>query len=249
MLESPEWNRNRALMLYPGNSINMFNVINIDNYTIDNDEMAQSKEFQDAFFQRMQIKDVFRESAQKILRYITRAHHKRHNTTKKSRASKTKQLNYVYVGIHCRRTDHAKYEKKHNMKALDAKYYLESMHLYRQKFKKHHKQKRLIFVFVSDDIQWGKDKLLYRVNERDLYIGGSGLPDLSEAIGQDFALLANCNHTIESHGSFSYFAGAFAGGFKIKPNYFVNYREPKHKNNKFWMQDPLNNMMPRISAF
>ena len=44
--------------------------------------------------------------------------------------------------------------------------------------------------------------------------------DKTESIGQDFALLANCNHTIESHGSFSYFAGAFAGGFKIKPNHF-----------------------------
>ena len=50
----------------------------------------------------------------------------------------------------------------HNMVQLDPSYYLQAMNMYRQKFKKENKRKKLIFVFVSDDIQWGKDKLLYQ---------------------------------------------------------------------------------------
>ena len=251
MLESPEWNRDRALMLYPGNTIKLFEFRD-DNYTIESDELAQSKGFQDALFKRLEIKDVFVRSAQKILRFITKTHYKRHNipTKKKLKRLKAKKLDYVYVGIHYCRTDHTRYEKKHDMKPLDAQYYIDAMHLYRQTFKKQHTQKRLIFVFVSDDIQWGREKLLHRVKERDLYFGGIGVPDLTEAIGQDFALLANCNHTIESHGSFSYFAGAFAGGFKIKPSHFSQYRDLRHKNNMFFMQDPLKPPLPpRLSAF
>ena len=235
-------------MLYPGNSIKMFNELPA-NYTIENDEMAQAKEFQGAYFQRLKIKDAFVESAQKILHHIRKTHTKKHNVTKKSTVSKKKILDYIYVGIHSRRTDHLEYEKRYEMTPLDTNYYLEAMHLYRQKFQKHNKQKRLVFVFVSDDLQWGKDKILNRVKERDLYFGGSGLPNMKDGIGQDFALLAHCNHTIESHGSFSYFAGAFAGGFKIKPNHFPKYREPRHRNNKFWTQDPFHHVPPRLSAF
>ena len=135
------------------------------------------------------------------------------------------------------------------MKELDVNYYLNAMHLYREQFKKQRKKKQLIFVFVSDDLQWGKDKLSYRVKDRDLYFAGSGLPDLKDAIGQDFALLASCNHTIESHGSFSYFAGAFAGGFKIKPNNFAKYRDLRHKDNKFWNKLPFERAPIRLSAY
>jgi len=33
-----------------------------------------------------------------------------------------------------------------------------------------------------------------------------------------------CNHTIVSHGSFSYWAGYLAGGFVIRPEHFDIYR-------------------------
>ena len=235
-------------MLYPGNTIKMFNT-NEANYTFENDERAKYKQFNEAYFHRLQIKDKFVHNAQKTLRLIIKKHQKVHAETKKPKKSKNVNLDYVFVGIHSRRTDHLEYQKKHNMNALDARYYLDAMHLYREKFKKENKKKWLIFVFVSDDIQWGKDKLLYRVKERDLYFGGSGLPDVNDSIGKDFALLASCNHTVESHGSFSYFAGAFAGGFKIKPNHFTKYRDRKHKENPFWTRNPLDILPPRISSY
>ena len=235
-------------MLYPGNVINIFNT-DTANYTFENDERTKYKQFNEAYFHRLQLKDRFVDSAQKLLRFIIKKHEKVHGEAKNPKKSKKVNLDYVFVGIHSRRTDHLEYEKKHNMNALDARYYLDAMNLYREKFRKENKKKRLIFIFVSDDIQWGKDKLFYRVKERDLYFGGSGLPDVEDSIGKDFALLASCNHTIESHGSFSYFAGALAGGFKIKPNHFTKYRETKHNENPFWTRNPLDILPPRITSF
>ena len=248
VFKHPEWNKNRALLLYPGNVIKIFNT-DVANYTFQNDERTKYTQFNEAFFHRLQLKDRFVHNAQKILRFIIKKHEKLHAEPKKTKKLKNVNLEYVFVGIHSRRTDHLEYQKKHNMNALDARYYLEAMNLYREKFKKENKKKRLIFIFVSDDIQWGKDKLSYRVKERDLYFGGSVLPDVKDAIGLDFALLASCNHTIESHGSFSFFASAFAGGFKIKPNHFTKYREKKHMENPFWARNPLDILPPRISSF
>ena len=236
--------------MYPGNKIKPFDTnSNINTYTNENDVFGEFKDFSDAFFQRLQLKDKFVKKAKKILSLINKSHQKKHKITEIENNSKSVQSNYIYVGIHCRRTDHLEYQKKHNMRPLDVMYYLDAMHLYRQHFKKEHKDKRLVFVFVSDDPQWGKEKLLNRVKERDLYFGGSGLPNSTDSIGVDIALLANCNHTIESHGSFSYFAGAFSGGFKVKPSHFLKYRDPRHKENNFWSKSPFKHPLPRISSF
>ena len=237
-------------MMYPGNQIKAFDTVtNIDTYTNENDVYGKLKNFTVKFFQRMQLKDDFVRKAQKILHMITKTHRKKHEMTNQENFPKANRSNHVYVGIHSRRTDHLEYEKKHQMTSLDAMYYLDAMHLYRKKFKKENKEKRLIFVFVSDDPQWGKDKLLNRVKERDIYFGGSGVPGSTNSIGVDFALLTNCNHTIESHGSFSYFAGAFAGGFKVKPNHFPKFIEKRHKKNVFWSKSPFKHPLPRISSF
>ena len=126
--------------------------------------------------------------------------------------------------------------------------------MFRKRFRKHDRQKRLIFIFVSDDMTWGREKFKHRIREQDLYFGGDGDVDQTKSIGQDFALLAACNHTIESHGSFSYFAGAFAGGYKIKPEYFPEYRNPDHKDNPLYKEDPLKHQsqqsqLPRLMPF
>ena len=59
----------------------------------------------------------------------------------------------MFVGIHQRRGDHLLYQEEGGIKTLDAGYFLEAMEMYREKFK------RVVFIYVSDDLQWGKDKL------------------------------------------------------------------------------------------
>ena len=245
-LKRVEWNTNRALVLYPG----LDSVIwDLDEYDLENDLLAKDKTFQDAFFERLQIKDKFVNHAQKILHMIKKRHKNRHNVPDKFEAIEKSDNRFIFVGIHIRRTDHRQYERDKDMKNLDLNYYLRAMQLYKMKFKNENQQKMLIFVILSDDMQWGKGKLLPQAKDGDLYVGGEGLPNDTESIGNDFALLANCNHTIESHGSFSYFAGAFAGGFKIKPRHLPKYREPKFRNTKFWNKNPLDSIPPRLSLF
>ena len=64
-----------------------------------------------------------------------------------------KKKDIVFVGIHQRRGDHLLYQEEGGIITLDAGYFLEAMEMYREKFK------RVVFIYVSDDLQWGKDKL------------------------------------------------------------------------------------------
>ena len=53
------------------------------------------------------------------------------------------------------------------------------------------------------------------------------------SIGHDLALMSLCNHTIISHGTFSYWSGYFAGGSVIRPEHFVKYRLYSRVSDKY----------------
>jgi galactoside 2-L-fucosyltransferase 1/2 len=44
------------------------------------------------------------------------------------------------------------------------------------------------------------------------------------SVGHDLAVMSLCNHTIISHGTFSFWAGFLAGGSVISPNHFPSLR-------------------------
>lgn len=66
-----------------------------------------------------------------------------------------------------------------------------------------------VFVYVSDDMKWGRRKLK---EQKNLFMLGCGNGDEVDCIGKDLALLANCNHTITTHGTFGHWAAFLAGG-------------------------------------
>ena len=68
---------------------------------------------------------------------------------------------------------------------------------------------RVAFVFVSDEMQWGRRALN---KEENVYFVGCGDGDDPDCIGKDFALLSSCNHTITTHGTFGHWAAYMAGG-------------------------------------
>ena len=109
-------------MMYPGNQFKAFDTeSNVDTYTNENDVYGKFKNFTEKFFERMQLKEDFVRKAQKILHVITKTHQKKHKVANQvENLPKAENSNYVYVGIHCRRTDHIEYEKKHQMMSLDA---------------------------------------------------------------------------------------------------------------------------------
>ena len=63
--------------------------------------------------------------------------------------------------------DHITLRNEHNIEKLGASYFLESMEIFRQKFK------RVVFVYVSDDLEWGREKLERRIKSKDFFIAGS----------------------------------------------------------------------------
>ena len=137
-----------------------------------------------------------------------------------------REKDITFVGIHNRRTDHLEFQREGGYVPLEAGYFREAMHMYRAKFP------RVVFLFVSDDMAWGKEKVVGRVKTKDFFISGSlqylGMvagPAL--AAGIDLALLSACNHTITSYGTYSFWAGFLAGGGRgrrIMPPFFTKYR-------------------------
>ena len=166
------------------------------------------------------FKKYFRDRSQAILDHVSKDFRKNNKKLFK------KEKDITFVGIHNRRTDHLDYQKEGGFVPLQAGYFIEAMDMFRDKFP------RTVFVYVSDDISWGREKLQKRVRDKDLYIAGS-LQDEEMAsnpwlaAGIDLALLSACNHTITSYGTYSFWAGFLAGGgrgMRIIPPFFPKYR-------------------------
>eukprot|EP00090_Calanus_glacialis_P002682 TRINITY_DN12009_c0_g1_i1.p1 TRINITY_DN12009_c0_g1~~TRINITY_DN12009_c0_g1_i1.p1 ORF type:complete len:262 (+),score=54.03 TRINITY_DN12009_c0_g1_i1:50-787(+) len=127
----------------------------------------------------------------------------------------------TFVGIHNRRGDHIKDQVKKGVGELLPGYFLGGMDFYREKYK------NVIFLYVSDDMEWGRFRLLPRVQTGDLFLAGaltdsSISGDVDLAAGYDLSLLSLCNHTILSYGTFSYWAGVLAGGYIFAPENYQN---------------------------
>merc|ERR1711971_1229912 len=88
---------------------------------------------------------------------------KRNLIEKEEKKRKNKKSEVTFVGIHNRRGDHIQYQKEGNFKSIEPSYFIEAMDLYRQEFRK------VVFIYVSDNVDWGKKRLLPRVKTGDLY--------------------------------------------------------------------------------
>ena len=70
----------------------------------------------------------------------------------------------VYVGLHNRRTDHLQYQLEGGWRVIQPGYFLEALELYRQWAAESNKHP--LFLFVSDDLDWARQKLLPRVKTK-----------------------------------------------------------------------------------
>ena len=125
VLAFPEWKEKHALLLYPGTMYALVNFLSLtgNNGLVKQGELKHFKLFEETFFQQMQIKDIFLDKAQQIIKHITIQHQQRHNITAKDKMQnqtdrKGKILQYLYIGIHCRRTDHIQYEKNNKQEVI-----------------------------------------------------------------------------------------------------------------------------------
>ena len=67
----------------------------------------------------------------------------------------------------------------------------------------------IVFGVVSDDIEWAKANIAV---ENIFY---SDDDDSEEAVGTDLAIMANCNHTIMTYGTFGMCGAFLANGMVI----------------------------------
>ena len=72
------------------------------------------------------------------------------------------------------------------------------------------------------------------------------MDDLTGAL--DLSLLSQCNHTITSYGTFSFWAGFLAGGgrgLRVLPAFFSKYRN-KGQTSKHYFVPPFQSKLPRL---
>ncbi|XP_059088423.1 uncharacterized protein LOC131884607 isoform X1 [Tigriopus californicus] len=225
----------RAFILYP------------ENYSASREESRFINEgpgVEEALVRAFRLKQHYIDSAQEELNKILNEHEgkKAKKKSKKSKSKKKKKKDApIFVGIHSRRTDHQDFESVTGFKTLKPSYYLHAMEMYREHFK------NVIFIYISDDLQWGKTHLRPRTKAGDLYFGGQGSPHESHSIGFDLALMSLCNHTILSYGTFSYWVGFMAGGSVILPKHFPDYRTGSDA--KAFYHHPLKNPFPRLHPY
>ncbi|KAM7134469.1 galactoside alpha-(1,2)-fucosyltransferase 2-like [Macrochelys suwanniensis] len=121
--------------------------------------------------------------------------------------------NVTYVGVHVRRGDYVRVMTKKWKGVVADKAYLEkAMGYFRAKYQEP------VFVVTSNGMEWCWENI--DASRGDVYFSGDGK---ESSPGRDFALLAHCNHTIMTIGTFGIWAGYLAGGETI---YLANYTLP-----------------------
>ncbi|XP_037070878.1 galactoside 2-alpha-L-fucosyltransferase 3-like [Pollicipes pollicipes] len=111
----------------------------------------------------------------------------------------------VFVGVHVRRTDYAAWmERSVRGHLVGFDYLYRAMALMRRRWP------TAAFVVTSDDLGWCRRAL----RGRDVFLVGDR--DVRRP-GADLALLAACNHSILTHGTFGFWAGYLAGGQVVAP--------------------------------
>ncbi|XP_069598902.1 galactoside alpha-(1,2)-fucosyltransferase 1-like [Ranitomeya imitator] len=122
--------------------------------------------------------------------------------------------NVTYVGIHVHKEDYIQITPHEQKGVIDKKQYLQrAMGYFRKKYASP------IFVVTSNDMDWCKENIGNLLG--DVYFASN-----KTSPQRDFALLAHCNHTIMTMGSFGFWAAYLAGGETI---FLTNFTDSTHE--------------------
>ena len=162
----------------------------------------------------------------------------------------------TWVGVHNRRGDY-----RHHLAALYGLDLLEPGYFKRAMQRFNSEYSNVIFIVVTDDMDWAESNLMFpglqvvfaghrKVLEKDVKHPLATADD----IGDDLALLAACNHTILSYGTFGQWGALLAGGKVVISNTAANTKEgrelkeaglAKHSSGWSWMAASLNSAVSR----
>ncbi|XP_044133462.1 galactoside alpha-(1,2)-fucosyltransferase 2-like [Bufo gargarizans] len=124
--------------------------------------------------------------------------------------------NVTFVGVHVRRGDYLTVMPKVWKGVVADRLYLQTaMSYFREKYQ------NPLFIVTSNGMDWCKKNIDTTLG--DVHFSGDGK---ESSPTDDFALLAHCNHTIMTIGTFGYWAGYLAKGETI---YLSNFTLPDSK--------------------
>lgn len=129
------------------------------------------------------------------------------------------------VCISIRRGDYVTNERISKLfYVCDEKYFFEAIKKIQQK------EKNLVFVFFSDDIEWVK---------KNIYIKGKCLYETGkDSVGEKLRLMSACKHYILSNSSFSWWAQFIRvreGGYTIAPKRWNNTSDNREIYDSDWI--------------
>ncbi|XP_053308136.1 galactoside alpha-(1,2)-fucosyltransferase 2-like [Spea bombifrons] len=132
--------------------------------------------------------------------------------------------NVTFVGVHVRRGDYVHIMPNQRKGVLADKGYLQkAMDYFRNKYE------NPLFMVTSNGMDWCKENIDSSLG--DVHFAGDG----KEATpARDFALLAHCNHTIMTIGTFGYWVAYLVGGETI---YLTNFTLPDSPHRKVFKDE------------
>lgn len=137
-------------------------------------------------------------------------HFNRYAQTVLHRANFQQLYNATYVGVHVRRGDYKKaWLEAFEGVPVNMEYFRQAVQYFRGKYK------NVIFVAVSDDRKWCSSKLAEEF--------GVHVTEEAPSPAHDLAILANCNHTVMTYGTFGFWGAYLAGGETL---YFDKFLKP-----------------------
>ncbi|XP_075695070.1 galactoside alpha-(1,2)-fucosyltransferase 2-like [Rhinoderma darwinii] len=134
--------------------------------------------------------------------------------------------NVTFIGVHVRRGDYVNVMSRERKGVVANKGYMDKAMAYYR-----HKYANPLFVVTSNGMDWCKKNINNSLG--DVHFAGDGK---ESSPAHDFVLLAHCNHTIMTIGSFGFWASYTAGGETI---YLSNYTMPDSPMLNFFKYDAI----------
>ena len=132
--------------------------------------------------------------------------------------------------------------KSYKLPPITTSSYITAMDALVEKLEK--KRRKVIFLIVTDDPVLVHKTMMPRFKKSyNAYLTGSGHVNNRISVGLDLAIMAQCNYTILSYGTFSFWSGFLSGGPKLLPVHYLgnkikwNGDQPKSFQHPFFLPD------------
>ena len=131
----------------------------------------------------------------------------------------------TFVGVHNRRTDFKSHLKGYGVDLVGPDYFKSALQVFRRTLQ------NPIFIVVSDDIPWarrhisGSDVFFPEPHQHHSTMAKTKADRDTFDVGADLALLAACNHSIVTYGTFGLWGALLSGGVTIMSTQAVVLRD------------------------